>query len=393
MLRFKDHAQRMPKLLEEFLWHLSSPSDLETHLTEATIFDRTPRTNAMIAKGPEMVPMGENLHKRIRAGFEKTLTDIESESPAERRLKLHQSRKVIGEFARSYGLKTGLSKGLMDGRNAKIKASPDLMGSNAKLQKSGSRSVSTLGISFAPHTLSGLNGFNVCPKASTHCSQNCLGITAGATKQFPDHSLSGKVFRTHLLAAHPEHFARLLHHEIGLHVKKSEREGNIAAVRFNVTSDLPVEMYKSKSGKSIMDHHPNAQFYDYTKIASRMDKELPSNLHLTLSSTGEGHDESNSHEVSKALEKGHVVAMVIHKGKTNPTHVEDVRTGRRYPIVNGDKDDWNPGRHAEAGLTAGHPYHGVVTALSVKGTSKEKIGPFAHTADEDGIVRINKNFK
>jgi hypothetical protein len=119
---------------------------------------------------------------------------------------------------------------------------------------------------------------------------------------------------------------------------------------------------------------------------------LPENYHLSLSHTGTGHAESNDKHVVHALENGHVVALVHEKGKKvpKPTHVEDVKSGKRYPIVDGDHDDNTFDRHAVAGLTEGHKGHGVVSGLKLKGVTAEKAGHFANKVDPDGIIRINK---
>jgi hypothetical protein len=84
--------------------------------------------------------------------------------------------------------------------------------------------------------------------------------------------------------------------------------------------------------------------------------------------------------------------MVYHRGKKipNPTHVEDVKTGQRYPIVNGDKDDNTFDRHESAGLSEGGQGQGVVSGLKLKGIKNSDAGKFANPVDKDGIIRINK---
>jgi hypothetical protein len=263
-----------------------------------------------------------------------------------------------------------------------------LLNENGKTKKSSGENVHTKGLALAPHSTNGLKNFDVCPRASSECRKNCLGTEAGGNRQYPDTSLASKVVKTHYVALHPEHAARILDHEIGQHVKKATKKGYKPGVRLNVTSDIAWEHH----AKPLFQRHPEAQFYDYTKMHNRVGhKDLPPNYHLSLSHTGTGHSESNDHHAVKALEKGHVVAMIYHKAKKDkePTHVEDVKTGKRYPIANGDHDDNTFDRHASLGKHEGKHGEGVVSGLKLKGVSAESAGKFANKVDTDGIIRIN----
>jgi hypothetical protein len=196
----------------------------------------------------------------------------------------------------------------------------------------------------------------------------------------------GKILRAHYLYEHPEHAARLIDHEVGEHKKAAASKGMKAGVRLNITSDIP---YERLMPKKFFDKHKDVQFYDYTKIPGRLGHEkLPKNYHLSLSHTGTGHPESNDTQAIAHLNKGGVLAMVYHRGKSHPvpTHVEDVQTGKRWPVVNGDQDDNTFDRHKMGKVPKGQ---GVVSGLKVKGVSNEKIGPFANKVDPDGIIRIN----
>jgi len=92
------------------------------------------------------------------------------------------------------------------------------------------------------------------------------------------------------------------------------------------------------------------------------------------------------------LAAGHIVAMVYQRGKNvpQPTHVLDMKSGKKYPVVNGDDDDHLPSRHEQAGRKHGKPGHGVVSGLKLKGVTNDKTGHFANKVDPDGIIRINK---
>ena len=331
-----------------------------------------PKTRAMIDQAREDIPAG-NVHKRIGEGFQSALKSMANESPKESRDKLRESNRVLGDFAKSRGFKGKFP----------------LLGENMKTEKSSGEGVLTKGLTLAPHTTSGLHGFNSCVKSSTECRAGCLGLTAGGNRQYPDAALSSKVIRTHFLAKHPEHAARILDNEIGNHVKNAAKKGMKPGVRLNVTSDISWE----KHAPQLFDRHPAAQFYDYTKLSNRVGHpDLPKNYHLTLSHTGTDHDESNDKAAVDTLKRGHVVAMVYHRGKKipHPTHVEDVQTGNRYPIVNGDKDDNTFDRHESIGRKEGTKGHGVVSGLQLKGIKNEEAGKFANPVDKDGIIRINK---
>jgi len=389
-----EHPLITNKCLHDFLFHVSSPSDPSMHTGSmhegvddkmfGSIFEdvdvekfahksmNLPKTRALIQQGNSELPDGANVHKTMGQKLRHTFESMEHESPSQSSAKLKESKAHWNSFAQSRGYKTG----------------PSMLGENGKTKKSTGEMVHTKGLSLAPHATNGLHKFDVCPRASKECRANCLGTEAGGNKQYPDAALSAKVLRTHYLAMHPEHAGRLIDHEIGNHVKAATKKGYKPGVRMNVTSDISWEHHAPQLFK----RHPGAQFYDYTKIPNRVGHpKTPENYHLTLSHTGTGHAESNDHESVKKLEGGHTVAMVYHRGKDvpNPTHVEDVKSGRRYPIVNGDHDDNTFDRHAQAGRTLGKAGHGVVSGLRLKGVKNEAAGHFANKVDHDGIIRIN----
>jgi hypothetical protein len=389
----------VPDTLENFLFHLSGPSDPtgkskkglseDVDLDEATLFDinrgdkpgamahksmNLPKTSAIINKSKEEgLGEGENLHKKIGAGFHKAFGEMDKEKPAETKAKLKESHAVLHQFAKDRGFKTR----------------PELLGENGKTKKSTGEGVHTKGLALAPHATNGLHNFDVCPRASKECRKNCLGTEAGGNRQYPDAALSSKVLRTHFIASHPEHAARILDHEVGKHVKSATKAGYKPGVRLNVTSDIAWE----KHAPQLFKRHPTAQFYDYTKMHNRVGHpNLPENYHLSLSHTGSGHAESNDKEAAAALHRGHVVAMVYQRGKNTPkpTHVEDVKSGKRFPVIGGDEDDNTFDRHAQAGLHEGKKDQGVVSGLKLKGVKNEDAGNFANKVDKDGVIRINK---
>ena len=403
----EERAPGMHPVLHDFLFHLSSPVDnTNKTLNEATVLDVKkgikPQLPPNMVKSQHMIDVAhaeglghnENLHKRIGQGMRSELQKMQSETPQESRAKLRVAKAVFRGFSRSRGLGGQKDSKMLRG-NMKTDASsaPTMMGGNIKTKKSKGVGVLTTGLNLAPHTLSGMNNFDVCPNSSTECRQKCLGITAGGNKIFPDHSLSSKILRTQFIAAHPEHAVRLLDNEITAHKRKAKKEGMIPGFRLNMTSDIAWEHHAPQ----LFSRHPEVQFYDYTKSPNRVMKHLdpnsghPKNYHLSLSSTGTEHEESNDKDVSRVLKSGGVTAMVF-KGKKMPTHVIDHATGKTYPVIDGNKDDNTFNRHTEAGLTERSPNNGVVSGLTLKGRGVDP-GHFAVGVDEHGVAHINRGAK
>jgi len=292
VLRFGDFisgARSFRNRSGELLMHLMAPVGTEhhdyvrEHLAEVTVFSgfknlahrNLARSADLVQQGNEELPSG-NLHKRIHAGFSSAFKAMSTEDEKTRKQKAMTSRKVLDQFAASRG----------------FKKMPELLNENGKTEKSTGEMVWTKGLALAPHGTNGLSGFDVCPRASSECRANCLGTEAGGNKLFADNALSSKILKTHAMAMHPEHFARVLNHEIGTHTKAAEKKGYRPGVRLNVTSDLPFENYSPE----IFHMHPRTEFYDYTKLHSRVLKQNtpghPANYRLALSHTGANHDES-----------------------------------------------------------------------------------------------------
>lgn len=307
-----------------------------------------------------------NLYQNLKTGFHAAFP--ENEDPKETKQKARLARKHFRQFMSE--------RGGHERRN-----NLNLTNENGKTKLSSGEGVQTTGLSLAPHHSSGYEE-DLCPNASSECRTNCLGFTAGGNKQYPEVSFRAKLLRTQYLAEHPENAARLISHEISENEKWSERNGYKPGFRANITSDLP---WHKLMPRAFFDRHNKTQFYDYTKNPKRLDSELPPNYSLALSHTGTGHEESNDADVINALNKGHVVAMVHQPGNISPTHVEDTSTGKRYPIVNGDKDDNVYDRHKSAGIPK---TQGVVSGLKLKGVKKEAAGNFANKVDDDGIIRL-----
>ena len=266
-------------------------------------------------------------------------------------------------------------------------------GSNPKLAKEGENvpEYATKGLSLTPSDESGR--INTCSCATEECRAACLNKAGRGAMTFTQ---KARLARTNFMLDHPHHFMSMLHDEIDTHEKSATKKGKKAAVRLNIVSDIPWE----KLHPEVFSQHPNTQFYDYTKIAGRVlnpdgsKKQLPSNYHLTFSSTGI-HDHGNWDDARKHLDNGGVVAMVFKvpaarggkKGGDLPTHVVDQKTGKKYRVIDGDLHDH---RHLDHVYNDASPDEGLIAGLRIKGGRKmaEKAGDFAvsTTPGQDHVV-------
>lgn len=331
-----------------------------------------------------------SIRQRISDGFHAALNN--NEDAKERKRKAKESVEHFRQYMHEHG---GHAKG------NKL----EFMGQNGKTASSSGDGRNTIGASLAPHTVGTSDPygqvkcpghhFDNCPNASSECKENCLGLTAGGNRQYPEAALRAKVIRQRYLMEHPEHAARVMSHEISENEKWTsnhhtihDKDGSIvgyqnkksgkvksevkhmthdevkqkldngelhkrnieSGVRLNVTSDLKWHKF---GGGALMKKHPNTHFYDYTKNVSSTKDDLPSNYSLALSHTGDNHPESNSHHVVDHLRNGGVVAMVHHRGKNSPTPKRVKVIGSKegedeWHVANGDNDDNIDHRHDAA---------------------------------------------
>ena len=262
--------------------------------------------------------------------------------------------------------------------------------SNPKLAKSGKviPEYRTKGLSLAPSTMSGID---VCPAASKECKAACLGSSAG--RGVMKNVRKGRIDKTHKLFDHPHLFYAKLDHEIQNAKETAHSNNQKLAVRLNVLSDIPHEHL----ARGLFDKHKDVSFYDYTKISGRTDhKNKPSNYHLTLSSTGLNHEDSNWKHVRKHLDNGGVAAMAFNissRGKASeaslPSHVHDEETGKKYRVIDGDEHDH---RHLDKEYHNIPAHEGVIAGLKFKGGGPNiaRAGKFAVDA-HDPIAKKGQN--
>ncbi len=169
------------------------------------------------------------------------------------------------------------------------------------------------------------SGYNVCPYASKGCSTACLYTSGHGRYQ---KTQTSRINKTILLMENKVDFIAKLEKEISFAILRAKKYGMKLAIRFNGTSDLPVEKW------GIFEKFPKIKFYDYTKNPFKMEKylagEFPKNYHVTFSLS-----ENNKGYADVILAKGGNVAVVFNTREPK----EFPKTYWGYKVINGDRDD------------------------------------------------------
>jgi hypothetical protein len=166
------------------------------------------------------------------------------------------------------------------------------------------------------------SGFEVCPSRSVGCTEACLYTSGhGSFQNVKD----ARIRKTQWLFNDRPGFLQALRADVKALVKKAEKQGLIPCVRLNGTSDIGWEGVAN----DLMAEFSNVQWYDYTKIQTRMmrylEGKMPSNYHLTFSKS-----ENNWDKCLEVLKHGGNVAAVFNK-------VPETFMG--YTVIDGDKSD------------------------------------------------------
>jgi hypothetical protein len=207
---------------------------------------------------------------------------------------------------------------------------------------------------------SDISGFNVCPMAKlAECEKPCL-YTAGRGA-FSNIQLA-RINKTKYYFANRQDFMLNLVLDINKGIKQANKAGLTLLIRLNGTSDIKWENvffdYEFMHGKirsiNIFDLFPEIQFYDYTKIANRVD--LPANYDLTFSYSGVVNFQPY---VKKAIDNKMRIATVFRSVK----HIPNEFLGLR--VVGGDDSDI---RHLDDQNT--------IVALYAKGKAKKDYSGF-----------------
>lgn len=212
----------------------------------------------------------------------------------------------------------------------------------------------------APADVAGVG--NLCPKATIGCREACLGWYSGQAGMVAHDADLNSVRKSRIQKAQRfmrdrSAYMRDMVRSIQLAEKKAHRMGLKLCVRLNGSTDISWEGLKVEAygllHQNIMAAFSHVQFVDYTKIASRLDRPLPANYHLTLSRT-----ESNDSAVIKLVRAGRNAAVVF---DALPERWNGLR------VIDGDKHDL---RHLDP--------KGVIVGLTPKGRKAKR--------DQSGFV-------
>ena len=163
--------------------------------------------------------------------------------------------------------------------------------SQTKMAKGEKFGYKTAILHLAPYDLSGKN---VCPKASPECVAACLN-TSGRGQM--GSVQKARLNKTHYFWTNKNGFLWDLSREIEQLKKRAKNQGFKFAVRLNGTSDLAWHRMKVEGGSSLMQLHPDVQFYDYTKVLNYIDHDIK-NYHVTFSDSGR-----NDSDIREAIAK------------------------------------------------------------------------------------------
>jgi len=250
---------------------------------------------------------------------------------------------------------------------------------NPKTVKGQKLGFMTAVLYLAPYSLS---GYNVCPMAVlAGCWKACLNVqgrggmkVGGKTMKTPvgrvpsNDIQRARIQRTKFWAEDRKEFLIQLVKEIRAFLKRAERKGLTPVIRLNGMSDIQWERldvgYWLGTGESytIFEMFPDVQFYDYTKITKRFDRELPSNYDLALSFSNA--DQKYADRCWEAHLKG-ASLVIVYRTKEDIANAATWFDECRVNFVNGDAHD----------LRFIDPPKSIV-ALLAKGTAKHDTSGF-----------------
>lgn len=220
---------------------------------------------------------------------------------------------------------------------------------SVKHKKAGKFGELTYALYLAPAKTS---GYEVCPGRTKECTELCLnesGMNSMVQDIKGDMINDSRITKTRLFFEHQEFFMNWLIAEIKSAQRKANRMTYKFSVRLNNTSDIsPLDFHKD--GKNILEIFPEVQFYDYTKVAPRIDlMKIYSNYDVTFSYTG--------YNLTKCQE------MLLNKIRVAVVFKNVPQNFWGYPVVDGDENDL---RYRNAAVIIGLKYKRVRNKLNPK---------------------------
>ena len=194
--------------------------------------------------------------------------------------------------------------------------------SQTKMAKGEKFGYKTAILHLAPYNMSGKN---VCPKAVTGpggCVDPCLNTSGRGQMGSVQRA---RINKTQHYFTNKNGFLWELSKEIEQLKKRAKNQGFKFAVRLNGTSDLAWHRMKVDGGSTLMEIHPDVQFYDYTKVLNYLDHDLK-NYHVTFSDSG-----ANDGDIKQAMKQGYNVAVVFKNALP--------KKYKNKKVINGDLHD------------------------------------------------------
>lgn len=191
----------------------------------------------------------------------------------------------------------------------------------------------------------------VCPAALlADCAKACL-YSAGRGV-FTSVQL-GRINKGNLLTQFEEVAMIALYKSIKSVIAKAKRANLTPAIRLNGTSDIDWTS-KKLDGKTLFEHFPTVQFYDYSKVPSNVRKSAKfANYHVTVSYS----NAPTFRGIMAELMKYDNNIAVVFRG-------EQPETFLGYPVINGDESDL---RFLDREVYAGK----AIVGLYAKGKAKK----------------------
>lgn len=174
------------------------------------------------------------------------------------------------------------------------------------------------------------SGYEVCPGRTAECTLLCLNESGRNKMKTEKETIkNSRIKKTKLFYEDKEFFVRWVFEEIKLAKIKADKLGFRFSVRLNNTSDIsPEEFFIIENDQkiNILQYFSDIQFYDYTKVPSRLElTKKYSNYDLTFSFSG-----TNKFDCLKMIENNVRLSVVF---KTLPESFWG------YQVIDGDLYD------------------------------------------------------
>lgn len=238
---------------------------------------------------------------------------------------------------------------------------------NAKFAKSDSGSWRVCGLSLSPAESAGKEHGNNCPQSSAGCRAACVGgDNVGLATVFDSINTARRQKTVFLKHAKTEFLEQLIG-EIRQEEALAESEGRRLACRLNTFSDLP---WEHPHYGEIPQRFPHVQFYDYTKIWSRvMNVDLPPNYTLCLSWSEDCFHQMRCQELLECG-RGNVAVVFYEPGPgfcgSRALRQRLPRQWRTFGVYDGDTTDL---RFLDPGPT--RTFRGRICGLRLKAGSEQ----------------------